>query len=190
MSPFPCRFCGTLLQHRVVDLGMHPLCESYLSQDQIDTMEPFYPLHAWVCHECFLVQINDYVTAEHIFDEYAYFSSFSSTWLQHASDYVDAMTERLSLDEGSFVVELASNDGYLLQYFVDGRRAVSRDRTSEERCPDGDRQGRTDRRLVLRRRQGDRDGRRRKDGRPGLRRQRVGSGARPERLRRRHSPRS
>ena len=119
MSPFPCRFCGTLLRHRVVDLGMHPLCESFLREDQIDAMEPFYPLHAWVCHECFLVQINDYVTADHIFDEYAYFSSFSSTWLQHAREYVDTMTERLALDEESFVVELASNDGYLLQYFVE-----------------------------------------------------------------------
>jgi SAM-dependent methyltransferase len=119
MSAFPCRFCGTLLQNRVVDLGMHPLCESFLPEEQIDTMEPFYPLHAWVCHECFLVQINDYVTADHIFDEYAYFSSFSSTWLQHASDYVTAMTDRLGLDENSFVVELASNDGYLLQYFVE-----------------------------------------------------------------------
>jgi SAM-dependent methyltransferase len=119
MTSFPCRFCGTHLQHRVVDLGMHPLCESFLPEDQIDTMEPFYPLHAWVCHECFLVQINDYVSAAHIFDEYAYFSSFSSTWLQHASEYVASMTERLSLDADSFVVELASNDGYLLQYFVE-----------------------------------------------------------------------
>ena len=98
---------------------MHPLCESFLPEDRVDTMEPFYPLHAWVCHECFLVQINDYVTAENIFDEYAYFSSFSTTWLQHASAYVDTMTERLGLDETSFVVELASNDGYLLQYFVE-----------------------------------------------------------------------
>jgi hypothetical protein len=73
------------LEHRVVDLGMHPLCESFLPADRVDTMEPFYPLHAWVCHECWLVQINDYVTAEHIFDEYAYFSSYSSSWLEHAS---------------------------------------------------------------------------------------------------------
>ncbi len=119
MNAFPCRFCGTALEHRVVDLGMSPLCESFLPEDRLDTMEPFYPLHAWVCHECYLVQINDYVTADHIFDEYAYFSSFSTTWLQHAEDYVTAMTERLALDEDSFVVELASNDGYLLQYFVE-----------------------------------------------------------------------
>ena len=119
MSPFGCRFCATPLQHRVVDLGMSPLCESYLPEDRLDTMEPFYPLHAWVCHECWLVQINDYVTADDIFEEYAYFSSFSTTWLQHAEDYVAAMTERLGLGDDSFVVELASNDGYLLQYFVE-----------------------------------------------------------------------
>ncbi len=119
MTSFPCRFCGTPLENRVVDLGMSPLCESFLPEDRIDTMEPFYPLHAWVCHECYLVQINDYVTADHIFDEYAYFSSFSTTWLEHAETYVGAMTEQLGLDGDSFVVELASNDGYLLQYFVD-----------------------------------------------------------------------
>jgi SAM-dependent methyltransferase len=119
MSAFACRFCRTLLKDRVVDLGMSPLCESFLTEDRIDTMEPFYPLHAWVCHECFLVQINDYVTADHIFDEYAYFSSYSTTWLQHAEEYVSMITHRLELDDTSFVVELASNDGYLLQYFVE-----------------------------------------------------------------------
>jgi len=119
MQPVPCRFCGTALAHRVVDLGMSPLCEDFLTEDRLDTMEPFYPLHAWVCHECFLVQVNDYVSAGHIFDEYAYFSSFSTSWLQHASDYVEGITDRLGLDRDSFVVELASNDGYLLQYFVE-----------------------------------------------------------------------
>ncbi|MBK5222607.1 MAG: methyltransferase domain-containing protein [Acidimicrobiia bacterium] len=119
MASFPCRFCGTRLAHRMVDLGMSPLCESYVSVDQLDSMEPFYPLHAWVCHECLLVQINDYVAADHIFDEYAYFSSFSTTWLEHASNYVAGITDRLGLDTDSFVVELASNDGYLLQYFVE-----------------------------------------------------------------------
>jgi SAM-dependent methyltransferase len=116
---FPCRFCATPLRHRVVDLGMSPLCESYLSEEQLDAMEPFFPLHAWVCHQCMLVQINDYVTAEHIFEEYAYFSSFASSWVQHAADYVAAITRRLGLDRDSFVVELASNDGYLLQHFVE-----------------------------------------------------------------------
>src|SRR5262245_5826687 len=119
MTSFPCRSCGTPLEHRVVDLGMSPLCESFLTEDRVDTMEPFYPLHAWVCHVCFLVQVNDYVSADDIFDEYAYFSSFSSSWLQHAHDYVEMIVDRLHLTDDSFVVELASNDGYLLQYFVE-----------------------------------------------------------------------
>jgi hypothetical protein len=97
---------------------MSPLCESYLAADQVDAMEPFYPLHALVCAECFLVQLGQYVTAEHIFTEYAYFSSFSTAWLKHAEDYVGEVSRRLALGRDSFVVELASNDGYLLQYFV------------------------------------------------------------------------
>jgi SAM-dependent methyltransferase len=108
-----------MLVHRVVDLGMSPLCESYVPEDRLDTMEPFYPLHAWVCHECLLVQINDYVAADHIFDEYAYFSSYSTSWLEHARAYVDGISSGLGLGGDSFVVELASNDGYLLQYFVE-----------------------------------------------------------------------
>ncbi len=118
MQSFKCRFCDTKLEHRVVDLGMSPLCESYLAEEQLDRMEPFYPLHVWVCHECLLVQLNEYVRADDIFTEYAYFSSFSSSWLKHASDYVDMVSARLGLGPDSFVVELASNDGYLLQYFV------------------------------------------------------------------------
>jgi SAM-dependent methyltransferase len=118
MSTFPCRFCGTEVTHRVVDLGMSPLCESYLPADHLDRMEPFYPLHVWVCQECLLVQLNQYVEAEEIFTEYAYFSSFSTSWLKHVSDYTDMVVDRLGLGPESFVVELASNDGYLLQYFV------------------------------------------------------------------------
>ena len=118
MSSFPCRFCRTPLVHRAVDLGMSPLCESFLDEAHLDRVEPFYPLHAWVCHECFLVQVNEYVAAEDIFTEYAYFSSFSSAWLKHCEHYVGMITERLGLGPDSFVVELASNDGYLLQYFV------------------------------------------------------------------------
>jgi C-methyltransferase C-terminal domain/Putative zinc binding domain/Methyltransferase domain len=119
MNSFPCRFCGTQLRHRVVDLGMHPPCESFLAEARVDKMEAFYPLHAWVCHECYLVQINDYISAEEIFDEYAYFSSYSTSWLKHAENYVAMITERLNLDSESWVVELASNDGYLLQYFLE-----------------------------------------------------------------------
>jgi hypothetical protein len=118
MSNARCRFCDSPLKHTFVDLGMSPLCESFLSADQTDAMEPFYPLHVWVCSECFLVQLQEYVAPEHIFTEYAYFSSFSSAWLKHAEDYVAMASERLGLGPESLVVELASNDGYLLQYFV------------------------------------------------------------------------
>jgi hypothetical protein len=106
------------MQDTVVDLGMSPLCESFLPASQLDRMEPFYPLKVWVCRSCFLVQLSEYVRVEEIFTEYAYFSSFSSAWLKHAEDYVAMVTKRLSLSKESFVVELASNDGYLLQYFV------------------------------------------------------------------------
>jgi hypothetical protein len=108
-----------MLKDRVVDLGTSPLCESYVSADRLESMEPFYPLNVWVCQQCFLVQINEYVPAEDIFTEYAYFSSYSSSWLEHCRNYVALMTEQLSLDSDSFVIELASNDGYLLQYFVE-----------------------------------------------------------------------
>ena len=101
---------------------MSPLCESFLAADQLDRMEPFFPLHVWVCGECFLVQLQEYVAPEQIFREYAYFSSYSSAWLKHAEDYVALATDRLGLDSRSLVIELASNDGYLLQYFV--RRGI------------------------------------------------------------------
>ena len=114
-----CRSCGTPLKHTFVDLGMSPLCESYLSLDQINKMEPFYPLHVQVCDQCFLVQLESYVSPEHIFTEYAYFSSYADTWLQHAKSYTDLMVERFGFDKQSHVVEVASNDGYLLQYFVE-----------------------------------------------------------------------
>ena len=113
-----CRFCGTSFRHRVVDLGMSPLCESFLRADQLNEMEPFYPLNVWVCEQCFLVQLEEYVTGEEIFSDYAYFSSFSDTWVSHARRYVDQMIDRLRLTTGSRVVEIASNDGYLLQFFV------------------------------------------------------------------------
>ncbi|HJQ10470.1 MAG TPA: class I SAM-dependent methyltransferase [Gemmatimonadaceae bacterium] len=113
-----CRFCGTTLRHCVVDLGMSPLCESFLRSDQLNEMEPFYPLKVWVCDQCFLVQLEEYVSGEDIFTDYAYFSSFSDTWLTHARNYVDQMVDELGLTAKSSVVEIASNDGYLLQYFV------------------------------------------------------------------------
>ena len=113
-----CRFCGAALSHTFADLGMSPLCESFLTADQLNGMEPFYPLHVWVCEECLLVQLEEYVSPEEIFREYAYFSSYSDAWLAHAETYVEAMTRELALGPGSRVIELASNDGYLLQYFV------------------------------------------------------------------------
>src|SRR5882762_5900244 len=116
--PYVCRFCGMPLTHTFVDLGMSPLCESYLTADQLNRMEPFYPLHVKVCEKCFLVQLEEYVSPEHIFTEYAYFSSYSDSWLKHSSDYVDMISKRLGLGPQSLAVELASNDGYLLQYFV------------------------------------------------------------------------
>lgn len=102
----------------MVDLGMSPLCESYLTIDQLDQMEPFYPLHVVVCSECFLAQIPAYVPAENIFTEYAYFSSYSSSWVEHARRYSERMRAELRLGPESLVLELASNDGYLLQHFV------------------------------------------------------------------------
>jgi hypothetical protein len=113
-----CRFCGTTLRHTFVDLGMSPLCESYLSSDQLNQMEPFYPLHVYVCDECFLVQLDAYVSAEHIFSEYAYFSSYSDSWVEHARVYTEQIVDRFNLSSRHQVVELASNDGYLLQHFV------------------------------------------------------------------------
>ncbi len=97
---------------------MSPLCESYLTARQLNEMEPFYPLHVLVCEKCFLVQLQEYVSVESIFSEYAYFSSFSESWLAHAKAYTEKMIERFALGPKSQVVELASNDGYLLQYFV------------------------------------------------------------------------
>jgi hypothetical protein len=113
-----CRFCGTALRHTFVDLGMSPLCESYVSREKLNGVEAFYPLHVQVCEKCYLVQLQEYVSREEIFTEYAYFSSFSDSWLRHASDYADQMVSRFGFNKSSFVVELASNDGYLLQYFV------------------------------------------------------------------------
>jgi len=114
-----CLFCGTPLEHTFVDLGKSPLCESYLSAEQLDGMEPFYPLHVYVCAECYLVQLKEYVSGEEIFTEYAYFSSYSDSWLAHARRYTEQMIAQLDLDASSQVIEVASNDGYLLQYFVE-----------------------------------------------------------------------
>jgi SAM-dependent methyltransferase len=115
----PCRFCGAALRRTFVDLGMSPLCETYLSAADLNRGEVFYPLHAYLCERCFLVQLEEYKSAEEIFSDYAYFSSYSDSWLKHAGDYCDKMTKRFDLGAQSFVVEVASNDGYLLQYFLE-----------------------------------------------------------------------
>jgi hypothetical protein len=113
-----CRLCGSDLTATFVDLGMSPPCESYLAADQIDQVEPFYPLHVRVCSQCLLVQLPAYLSGEAIFSDYAYFSSYSDSWVRHAERYVEQAIDRLGLDQDSFVVEVASNDGYLLQHTV------------------------------------------------------------------------
>lgn len=112
-----CRFCGGSLAE-FVDLGMSPLCESYLAKDQLNTMEPFYPLTAHICRDCLLVQLQEYVAPKEIFSEYAYFSAYSDSWVDHARRYVEMVSKKLSLGSASQVIELGSNDGYLLQFFV------------------------------------------------------------------------
>jgi predicted TPR repeat methyltransferase len=114
-----CRFCKARLEHVVIDLGVSPLCESFLEADQLDQMEPFYPLRVMVCDRCFLVQLPAYVTPDTIFTEYAYFSSFSDSWLEHARRYAEEMRRSLDLGPDSLVIELGSNDGYLLRNFVE-----------------------------------------------------------------------
>ena len=115
----PCRFCQTPLSATLVDLGMSPFCERFLDAGQLNRMEPFYPLRAYVCERCLLVQLEEYVSPAEIFTEYAYFSSYADTALRQAKAYTDSAADRLGLDSRSFVVELGSNDGYLLQYFVE-----------------------------------------------------------------------
>lgn len=114
-----CRLCGTPLHRVFVDLGMSPLCESYVSAGQLDSQEDFYPLRVYLCEGCLLVQLPELVGAAEIFTgDYAYFSSYSSSWVRHAAVYVDKISAQLSLSADSLVVEVASNDGYLLQHFV------------------------------------------------------------------------
>jgi hypothetical protein len=118
MTAAICRLCDAELTETFVDLGMSPLCESYLAADQLDAAERFYPLHVRICRACLLVQLPAYVPGEEIFSDYAYFSSYSDSWVAHARRYAASMTERLGLGPDSLVTEVASNDGYLLQHFV------------------------------------------------------------------------
>ncbi len=116
-APHACRFCATPLRDSFCDLGLSPLSNSYLAAAQLQRMEPFYPLHAYVCSQCFLVQLQEFETPQRIFSDYAYFSSYSDSWLAHAKQYTDTMVGRFRFGAQSQVIELASNDGYLLQYF-------------------------------------------------------------------------
>jgi SAM-dependent methyltransferase len=124
MTETACRFCGAAVEAVFADLGMSPLANSYLSPERVNSMEPFYPLRALVCAKCFLVQLEEFETPEQIFSDYAYFSSYSSSWLEHSRRYAEQMIERLGLDGSSRVVEIASNDGYLLQFFRDREISV------------------------------------------------------------------
>jgi SAM-dependent methyltransferase len=117
MTAGPCRFCGPALHRSFVDLGRSPLSNAFLTAEQIRSMEPHYPLHVYVCESCLLVQLETFQQPETIFSDYLYFSSFSEIWLRHAEAYADRMARELRLGAGSLVVEVASNDGYLLQYF-------------------------------------------------------------------------
>ena len=122
MNAPPCRLCGEKLIRTFVDLGSSPPCESYLRPDQLDQPETFYPLHVRICDNCLLVQLPAYVDATEIFSDYAYFSSYSDSWVQHAERFVDGMVTQLGLGPTSLICEVASNDGYLLQHAV--RRGV------------------------------------------------------------------
>ncbi|OAJ73905.1 SAM-dependent methyltransferase [Brevibacillus sp. SKDU10] len=117
MSDKICRFCHSLLTHTFLDLGVSPLANSFISPDRADDMEPFYPLHAYVCDKCFLVQVGQFESPDQIFNHYLYFSSYSSSWLSHAQKYTEMAIARFHLHHHSQVIEIASNDGYLLQYF-------------------------------------------------------------------------
>ena len=113
-----CRLCDSNRLLSVLDLGATPPCEKFLTADELDSPEPTFPLHLRVCEDCLLLQIPALITPEDTFTEYAYFSSYSDTWVQHAKTFVDDAAERLGLGPRSFVVEVASNDGYLLQHAV------------------------------------------------------------------------
>ena len=113
-----CRFCAAPLSLTFADLGMSPPSNSYLKPERLGSMERFYPLHARVCESCFLVQLEEFEGPEEIFSDYAYFSSYSDSWLRHAENYAATVCERFQLHADSQIVEIASNDGYLLQYFL------------------------------------------------------------------------
>ncbi len=147
----PCRLCGGHVEHTFVDLGMSPLCESFLRPDQLDAMEPYFPLRAGVCGDCFLVQLNEYVRPEHIFNEYAYFSSYSTSWVAHAKAYCEMIAARLGLGADSLVVETREQRRISAAALSSARRARARHRAGSQRRQSGDREGRSDAGRFLRR---------------------------------------
>ena len=112
-----CRFCENTLEQTFIDLGMSPLSNAFVNRNNLNKAEKFYPLHTYICGHCFLVQLDQFESPDHIFTDYAYFSSYSESWLNHAQNYTGLMINRFGLDESSQVIEIASNDGYLLQFF-------------------------------------------------------------------------
>lgn len=113
-----CRFCKTTLEHVFIDLVNSPASNSFLTKEQLNEPEVFFPLKVYTCHKCFLVQVDEYKKSDAIFDSsYVYFSSYSTSWLKHAKEYTEKMISRFGYDDQSLVIEIASNDGYLLQYF-------------------------------------------------------------------------
>ncbi len=117
MTQGNCRFCKTSLKHSFVDLGMSPFSNSYLKPEQLNKSEKFYPLHTYVCEQCLLVQLEEFESPDYIFSDYAYFSSYSDGWLNHARKYTELVIDRFGFDQSSLIIEIASNDGYLLQFF-------------------------------------------------------------------------
>ncbi len=118
LQALKCRFCGRPIHQTFVDLGMSPLCQTHITAAQLDQMEPFYPLHARVCEHCWLVQLTEFVAPADIFSEYAYFSSYADSWVEHARLYCESICQRFGIDRSKRVIEIASNDGYLLKHFV------------------------------------------------------------------------
>ena len=181
-----CRFCGAALTESFCDLGLSPLANSYVSADRLDQGERFYPLHAYVCSECYLVQLAEFETPEQIFGDYAYFSSFSRSWLEHARTYVEQTSARFDLGPSNQIVEIASNDGYLLQYFVERELPVLGIEPAANVAAAAQERGIPTLVEFFGTELATRLARRGHDCRPVARQQRARARARPQRLRRRH----
>ena len=181
-----CRLCGGALAHSLVDLGMSPLCESFLAPEQLDAMEPYFPLHALVCGSCFLVQLGEYVSPEHIFREYAYFSSYSTSWVAHAQAYCAMIAQAARARPGQPGGRAGEQRRLSAAAFSAAGRARARHRARRQRGQGRARQGHPDPGRVLRRRARRGAARGGPPRRPDRRQQRARPGARPQRLRRRH----